>query len=79
MQLLIYDVSKAIQYAQTILDFILLAQYFLYDDEMLFYIVYTLYRLENIKIAFEYYQPIDSKLYQLIFNYPKFYTITQFV
>ena len=45
---------------------------------MLRYMEHTLYRLEKTKIAFEYYWPIDSKLYRLTFNYPKFHTVTHF-
>ena len=40
---------------------------------------HALYRLEKTKIAFEQYWPIDSKLCQPTFNYPKFYVISHFV
>ena len=53
MFLLIHDTLKAIQYAQTIPDFTMLALYILYDDKMLRYIKHVLYRLENTKIIFE--------------------------
>ena len=39
----------------------------------------TLDRLEKRKIAFEHHWLIDSKLYRLTFNYPKFYVISPFV
>ena len=79
MLLLIYNTPEAIQCAQTILDFIILAQYILYNNKTLYYMEHALYKLENTKIAFEYYWPIKSKLYQLTFNYPKFYAISHFV
>ena len=62
MLLLIYDTPKTIQYAQAILDFIMLGHYISNTKEMLRYIEYTLYGLEKTKIAFEQYQFIDSKL-----------------
>ena len=46
---------------------------------MLYYIEHTLYKLENTKIAFEYYRSINSKLCQPTFNYPKFHIINHFV
>ena len=79
MLLLIYDAPKAIQYVWTILDFTMLTPYILYDNKMLYYIEHALYRLEKIKIAFKYYWPIDSKLYQPTINYPEFYIISYFI
>ncbi len=63
MPLLIHDDSEAIQYAQTILDFTILAEYVLSHEEMLRYMEHALYGLEKTKIAFEQQQPINSKLY----------------
>ena len=40
---------------------------------------HVLYRLRKTKIVFEYHRLIDSKLYQLTFNYPKFHAISHFV
>ena len=40
---------------------------------------HVLYKLEKTKIAFEHHRPINSKLCQPIFNYPKFYAISHFV
>ena len=74
--LFIYDALKAIQYAQAILDFTMLAQYVLHDKETLRYMEHALYKLEKIKIAFEQHQSIDSKLCQPTFNYPKFHAIS---
>ena len=51
--LLILDSSEAIQCAQTILDFTMLAQYVLNDKETLRYIEHKFYRLEKTKIVFE--------------------------
>ncbi len=79
ISLLIHDALEAIQCAQAILDFSMLAQYILYDNKTLRYIKHTLYRLENTKIAFEHHRPIDSKLYQSTFNYLKFHAINHFV
>ena len=77
--LLIHDAPEAIQCTQAILDFTILAQYVLHDEETLCYMEHALYRLEKTKIAFEQYQSIDSKLCQPTFNYPKFHAISQFV
>ena len=46
---------------------------------MLRYIEHALHKLENTKIAFEHHWPIDFKLCQPTFNYPKFYAISYFV
>ncbi len=77
--LLIYDTPEAIQCTQAILDFTMLAQYVLYDDETVRYIEHALYRLENTKIAFEHHRPIKSKLCQPPFNKPKFHAISHFI
>ena len=77
--LLIHNAPEAIQCAQAILDFTMLAQYVLHDDETLRYIEHALYRLEKTKIAFEHHWPIDFKLCQPTFNYPKFHAISYFV
>ena len=55
MPLLIQNALEAIQYAQIILNFIVFAQYILYNDKTLRYIDYALYKLEKGKIVFEHY------------------------
>ena len=40
---------------------------------------HTLYRLEKTKIVFEYHRPIDAKLCQPTFNYPKFHATSHFI
>ncbi len=60
LTLMIHDAPEAIQYAQAILDFTMLAQYVLHNNKTLYYMEHALYRLENTKIAFEYYRPINS-------------------
>ncbi len=40
---------------------------------------HTLYKLKKTEIAFEHYRPIDTKLCQPAFNYPKFHAISHFV
>ena len=77
--LLIYDVPEDIQCACVILDSVILAQYVLYNNETLRYMEHALYRLEKTKIVFEHYLPINSKLCQPTFNYPKFYAMSYFV
>ena len=57
----------------------MLTQYPLYDNETIFYIEHTLYRLQKIKIAFENHRPINRKLFQPISNYPKSHAMTYFV
>ena len=56
----------------------MLAQYISYNDDMLWYIEPALYRLEKTKITFKHHQPIDLKLCRPLFNYPKFYKVTNF-
>ncbi len=77
--LLIYDAPETIQCARAILNFTMLAQYVLHDEETLRYMEHALYRLKKTKIAFEQHRPIDSKLCRPTFNYPKFHTISHFV
>lgn len=60
-------------------NFNMLAQYLLQHNKTLFYIDHALYRLDKIKIALKNHCPINAKLYQLTFNYPEFYAMTQFV
>ncbi len=79
MSLLIHDAPEAIQCARAILDFTMVAQYMSHDEEMLCYMEHVLYRLEKTKIAFEQHWPINSKLCQPTFNYPKFHAISYFV
>ncbi len=79
MPLLIHSAPKAIQCAQAILDFIILAQYVLYNDETLCYMEHVFYRLENTKIAIKHHRSIDSKLYRPTLNYLKFHAISYFV
>lgn len=63
MALLIHNTLKVIQYTQVILDFIILAQYLFFNEKIFYYIEHALDWLENNKIAFEYYEPINLKLY----------------
>lgn len=63
MALLIHNALKVILYTQIILNFIIFAQYLFFNEKTFHYSEYALYRLENNKIAFEYYKPIDFKLY----------------
>lgn len=77
--LLIHNTLDAIQHAQAILDFRMLAQYISNDKETLRYIEHWLYRLKKIKIVFEWYRPIDSKLCWPRFYYPKFHAISHFI
>lgn len=53
--LLIHDTPKIFQYIQTILDFITLAQYILYNEKMLYHIKDAFYRLTKTKITFKQY------------------------
>ena len=77
--LLIHDAPEAIQCARAILDFTMIAQYVLHDEETLRYMEHALYKLKKTKIAFEQHWPINFKLSQLTFNYPKFHAISHFV
>ena len=76
--LVIQNTPEAIQFAQAILHFTIFAQYVSYDNKTLWSIEHALYRLKKTKIAFEHYRPIDSKLCQPTFNYPKFHTVNHF-
>ena len=53
MLLLIYNAPKAIQYTQTIINFIILAQYISYNNKTLWYINHAFYKLKKTKIAFK--------------------------
>ena len=77
--LLIHNILETIQYTQTIFNFTMLAQYVLYDNKIIWYIEYVLYRPEKTKIAFEKHWPINPKLCQPPLNYPKFYAISHFI
>ena len=55
MLLLIQNAPKAIPCAQAIFDFIMLAQYVLYDNKTLKYMKHALYRLKKTKITFDHY------------------------
>ncbi len=77
--LLIKDVLETIYCARAILDFTMLAQYLLHDNETLSHIEHALYRLDKTKIAFENHCLIDAKLFKPTFNYPKFHAMTHFV
>ena len=79
MHLLIHDAQEAIQCTRVILNFIMLAQYILYNNKTFRYMEHILYRMEKTKIAFEHHQPIDFNLCRPTFNYPKFYVISHFV
>ncbi len=77
--LLIQDAPKIIYCAHTILNFTMLAQYLLYNNETIFYMEHILYRLDKTKIGFENHRLIDAKLFQPTFNYLKFSAMTYFV
>lgn len=76
---LIQDASKIIHYTRTIFDFIILAQYLLHSNKILFYMKHALYKLDKTKIAFENHYSIDTKLFWPTFNHLKFHIITHFV
>lgn len=76
--LLINDAKKTIHWICAILDFIILAQYLLYNNKTLSYIEYLLYRLDKTKILFEKYCSINTKIFYHHFNYLKFDAIIHF-
>lgn len=53
ISILIQNVLETNQYALIILDFILLAQYVLYNKNILYYMKNALYKLETKKLVFE--------------------------
>ncbi len=59
------------------LDFTMLAQYLLYNYEILSYMDHALYKPDKTKIAFENHCLIDAKLFQPTFNYPKLHAMIQ--
>ena len=77
--LLIHNTPEAIQCTQAILDYIMMAQSILYDDKTFRYIKHILFRLEKTKMVFEFHRPINFKLYQPSFNYPKFHAISHYI
>ncbi len=56
----------------------MLAQYLSFDNKTLSYIEHTFYKLDKTKITFENHRPIDAKLFQPTFNYPKLHTMIHF-
>ena len=76
--LLMQHAPEAIRSARVILNFTMLAQYSLHNNETLFYIEHSLYRLDKTKIAFQNHYPIDIKLFRPTVNYAKFHTMTYF-
>lgn len=60
------------------LDFIIFAQYPLYNNKIFLYMEHTLYKLDKTKIEFDNHCLIDPKLFQLRLNYQKFYAMTYF-
>lgn len=60
--LLIQDVSELIYCICVIINFTILAQYSLHNDETFFYIENALYRLDKIKMVFKNHCLIDVKL-----------------
>lgn len=73
------DTLGIIYYIYTNHDFIILAQYPLHNNETLFFMEYTLYRLDKTKIAFENYCPINTKLFWPMSNYLKFHAMIHFI
>ena len=57
----------------------MLTQYLLHDNKTLSYMEYALYKLDKKKIAFKNQCPIDAKLFQPTFNYPKFHAIIHII
>ena len=74
--LLIQDAPEIIHCTCAIFDFAILVQYLLYDNETLFDMNHTLYKLYKTKIAFKNHCLINVKLFPSTLNYLKFYVIT---
>ena len=64
--------------ARAIVDFILLAQYKMHDDETLEYLDHALYRIDKTKAVFKQFRPVDKATDEGHFNFPKFHAMTHY-
>ena len=74
---LLYRHEGAILFIYTIVNFILLAKYKLYNKDIIKYLKAVLYQIDKTKEAFLLYQPNDKN--PLNFNIPKLYAISYYL
>ena len=74
---MLYRYKGAILFIYTIVNFILLAEYKLYNKDIIKYLKAILYRIDKPKEAFLLYRPNDKNLPN--FNIPKLYTISYYL
>ena len=70
---------KAIRFIYTIINFILLVLYYLYNKKTLQYITLALFRINEYKKVFRSYQLKKVADKEGYFNFLKFYTITYYI
>ncbi len=76
--LLIMRASAAIHFAQTVINFVILAQYHLYDKETLWYLEHTLFQLNKLKNVFHHLQSEHSDIDIDHFNILKLHAMTHY-
>jgi hypothetical protein len=76
--LLIMRTSAAIQFAQAVINFMILAQYHLHDEEILWYLEHVLFQLNKLKNIFHHLQSERSDTNINHFNISKLYVMTHY-
>ena len=74
---MLYRYKGAILFIRTIVNFILLAKYKLYNKDIIKYLKAILYQIDKTKEAFLLYQPYNKNLPN--FNIPKLYIISYYL
>ena len=69
----------ALQYAQTVMNFVLITQYTTHDEKILKYMKQAIYWMNCFKWAFVNYWPIDKKDKKPHFNISKLHSVTHYV
>jgi len=77
--LLVKKVFYAIYFTRVVVDFIIFAQYYLYDEKTLKYIKHALYRINIFKKNIYYLRSIIKVCSNEYFNFPKFYVIIHYL
>ena len=73
---MLYRYKGVILFIRTIVNFILLAEYKLYNKDIIKYLKAVLYQMDKTKEAFLLYRPDDKNLPN--FNIPKLYIISHY-
>ncbi len=76
--LLITRASAAIHFAQAVIDFVILAQYHLHDEETLWYLEHALFQLNKLKNVFHHLQSEHSDTNVDHFNISKLHAMIHY-